>query len=695
MYSSRNNHSKKNFFKKKRNNSNFVGHKLNTAKTEYRHHDQLTEEEVGIDAYISSLAGFSAVIKARFSDFQVNEIDLNGRIAKLTDVAIPKQFENSTEKAYSYEDTENSPCEKLPQEIWNNLKKLASVENHEPIELDVHDLSKNERKTIHICVKNYFGQRIVASTVSKDGKTTLQFKKFDKKGKHDERLQWPENLPEFVHFILYKEMIDTMDACSQIAQALRIPPMKLIYAGVKDKRAKTSQWFCIKKYHPVKIVTNLKRFKNLKVGNFEFKNEPLKLGQLIGNRFRIALRNVLADDQFINDSFKQVGEHGFINYYGLQRFGNDKEAPTFLIGVKLIQNNWKEAIQLILKVKAADDLNLPINLAKKVYAETGDAEKAFKLCDKRGNSVEKKLLEGLAKHPKSDYVNALEYIPRRVRLMYIHSFQSLIFNKIASKRVKEFGLKPVEGDLILLENIQEEKELYEQDDEEADEKEKTKVSLVKPLKTEELDQYTIFDIVLPLPGYNIVYPENLKQYYKEELTLYGLTLEMAKKKVKSYNLSGTYRKLIQKANDFDWKIMHYNNPTDNLIQSDLEELNGEAEPQSVEDGKYKAVVLAFNLCSSSYATMVLREILKCNTSSSAQASLNHYVIENKSDGNHMENGINEVQDSLLRDKERYEDFKKTVFSDTLEKNSDGATKREFDGNETDVNNKKMKCDANE
>lgn len=85
-----------------------------------------------------------------------------------------------------------------------------------------------------------------------------------------------------------------------------------------------------------------KCLKNIKIGNICFKHEPLKLGQLRGNRFRIALRNVTIDDDHIKKATESLKENGFINYYGLQRFGNDKEVPTYLIGLRLMQGNWKE-----------------------------------------------------------------------------------------------------------------------------------------------------------------------------------------------------------------------------------------------------------------------------------------------------------------------------------------------------------------
>lgn len=67
--------------------------------------------------------------------------------------------------------------------------------------------------------------------------------------------------------------------------------------------------------------------------------------------------------------------------------------------------------------------------------------------------------------------------------------------------------------------------------------------------------------------------------------------------------------------------MKYNEENDTLIRSDIEELNGESEPQSIEGGKQKALILEFSLPSSSYATMALREIMKCDTSVANQVQL--------------------------------------------------------------------------
>lgn len=54
--------------------------------------EQLLEKDVGITEYINQGEGFSAVFKARFSDFHVNEIDLEYEVAKLTNTSVPTEF---------------------------------------------------------------------------------------------------------------------------------------------------------------------------------------------------------------------------------------------------------------------------------------------------------------------------------------------------------------------------------------------------------------------------------------------------------------------------------------------------------------------------------------------------------------------------------------------------------------------------
>lgn len=192
-----------------------------------------------------------------------------------------------------------------------------------------------------------------------------------------------------------------------------------------------------------------------------------------------------------------------------------------------------------------------------------------------------------------------------MRLLYIHSFQSLIWNKIVSRRIKEFGLKPIVGDMVLMvgsnENALIDEAIIPENEncnqEEDDSQTVVNRQEVKILTADDLENYTIYDLVLPLPGFDVKYPNNeVKSWYKELLEEVGLSLEMTKQKVKyvycnivvkrklfmkyfrTYTLSGNYRKILSKAENVNWYTMGYNDPNDNLLISDFEELRDFDEP---------------------------------------------------------------------------------------------------------------------
>ncbi|KAK9810547.1 hypothetical protein WJX72_012558 [[Myrmecia] bisecta] len=49
-----------------------------------------TEKDVGIECWVNALPGFTGILKQRYSDFKVNEVDLAGRVVRLTTITSPE-----------------------------------------------------------------------------------------------------------------------------------------------------------------------------------------------------------------------------------------------------------------------------------------------------------------------------------------------------------------------------------------------------------------------------------------------------------------------------------------------------------------------------------------------------------------------------------------------------------------------------
>lgn len=109
-----------------------------------------------------------------------------------------------------------------------------------------------------------------------------------------------------------------------------------------------------------------------------------------------------------------------------------------------------------------------------------------------------------------------------------------MWNKIVSQRIRKYGLKPIVGDLVFKDNapvefIFEEEENVEEETDECN----VKFPEVEIISEETLSKYTIFDVVYPLPGFNVRYPENeIEKWYIDLLAVDNLTSEKLLKKNK-------------------------------------------------------------------------------------------------------------------------------------------------------------------
>ena len=68
---------------------------------------------------------------------------------------------------------------------------------------------------------------------------------------------------------------------------------------------------------------------HVKVGDFSYVPHALHLGGLSGNVFSIILRNISGSAATIALAVDSLKKSGFINYFGLQRFGSEA-SPTHM-----------------------------------------------------------------------------------------------------------------------------------------------------------------------------------------------------------------------------------------------------------------------------------------------------------------------------------------------------------------------------
>lgn len=116
----------------------------------------------------------------------------------------------------------------------------------------------------------------------------------------------------------------TLDVQKMLEKAYGVREAEVGYAGKKDVHAITRQWFSVSCVHPPEnALDSLEAEEGIKVLMTTRHQNKLRMGHLKGNRFGVNLYGVTADDATIQACCDRLMQEGFINYFGLQRFGYD------------------------------------------------------------------------------------------------------------------------------------------------------------------------------------------------------------------------------------------------------------------------------------------------------------------------------------------------------------------------------------
>lgn len=612
-------------------------------------------------------------MRTRFSDFQVNEIKEDGTVLHLQQVGLADEEAPAVvvNKEFSGESTaqETKTDEPAKDSLKQPSSETATRPESAPQPEAVNDVSPEDatilegltdqrfsqeligvyrsghgadhekrksvtsepmddrakRGQVHQEIRRIFKSRIDTNTTDEGAivATLIPPRKANSKkrgrgGRGGGREEKPAG--EYLHFTLFKENRDTMDAVNQIARFLKVKPQVIGYAGTKDRRASTVQQCSVRYMRPRNLAGINGRIWGVSTGDYDYKDKPIYLGQLLGNEFVIAIKSCQivgeSNDQPIaqrvevlkknvDQALSHMNEHGWINYFGHQRFGTH-EVGTHQIGQLILGDKYEEAVMSLLhyddkiaqRAEAGDIPDEPSkrdeylrNQACMLFLTDKDVDRAIKLMPRRF-SAENSIFRHLNRQgaqSRRDFIGSLVHITRGLRSMYLHAYQSYIWNHAASRRWELHGENVIAGDLIIAPT--ESVPLVSGQDQDGDdiinpvEDDEDAPVRARPLTAEEAasGNYTIFDVVLPTPGYDVVYPENdIGEFYKDFMGRDengNLDPYKMRRMRREFSLPGRYRKIMNRfLSTPSAEVRAYSDDAEQMHPTDLDNIKASKGP---------------------------------------------------------------------------------------------------------------------
>ena len=132
---------------------------------------------------------------------------------------------------------------------------------------------------------------------------------------------------EFVAVKVRKTDCNTLFVGEQLAKFAGISARNMSYAGLKDRKAVTEQWFSLQM--PGQPTPDFSQFslEGVEILEVTRHQRKIRIGSLQGNHFEILLRNAEETDE-LKVRLGFLAKNGFPNYFTEQRFGRDSNNLT-------------------------------------------------------------------------------------------------------------------------------------------------------------------------------------------------------------------------------------------------------------------------------------------------------------------------------------------------------------------------------
>ena len=241
---------------------------------------------------------------------------------------------------------------------------------------------------------------------------------------------------------------ETHHLVRDLSRQLQISQKRFSWAGTKDKNAVTRQRMSIYGLEEGELVrANLPEVRIRALGRSD---RPVSLGDLRGNRFAVRIREIDLDDaeaarrlEAVTGEIRALG--GLPNYFGVQRFGEVRPV-THLVGEALVRGDPVGAAMIYLALPFPGEPESTRAARERLLAarDFGLALKEYPLRLRYERAMMARLQE------EGDFARSFDVLAENLRRLFVHAYQSLLYNRILSRRMKS-GLplgRAVEGDVV-------------------------------------------------------------------------------------------------------------------------------------------------------------------------------------------------------------------------------------------------------
>ena len=380
--------------------------------------------------------------------------------------------------------------------------------------------------------------------------------------------------------VLVKRRWDTFLAVRTVAERLRISQKRIRFAGIKDTKALTAQHISLQNVSPNKVLDV--QIKDITVYPQRFSRERMYSQLIRGNRFHITIRGIDHPASVIEERAKSVQEEierlgGVPNFFGHQRFGTIRP-NTHQIGKYLTRGDAEKAALVFLAEPSIHE-NPEAREARQQLQDTMNFEEALERFP-RFLRYERFMLRHLTKCP-NDFVGAFRELPRRLRKLFVQAYQSYLFNRFLSERIRK-GIplnEPQIGDYTI--KLDENGIPTEEYDQATETNLQTIEQLVKEGK---------MCVAAPLVG-------------PEQPPSKGIQGEIEQAILESENVTPEQFKIpFMPEATAEGRVRAILNPVLNLLQEEIS--------KDKENTGKQMMKLGFTLNRGSYATVILREFMK-------------------------------------------------------------------------------------